>query len=159
MVIKRQAYKLVILEPAKSRLTKNQCPSCGKPKSKWKRRTDWKCCSEKCTEKYHKLYEIISQGDFRSKVLRRDKYTCQKCGKKPMLEYPSGEFFPDESKLIVDHIKPIAIGGDQWDMDNAQTLCIQCNKIKTKKDAGDIAKDRRINRKLIKGQKQLQEFV
>lgn len=157
MVIKRQAYKLVILEPAKTRIAQNKCPSCGKPKSKWDRRTDWTCCSTKCTEKYHDLYEIIGQGDFRSKILKRDKYTCQKCGKKPLLEFPSGKLtdWPDKSQLIVDHIKPIAIGGDQWDLNNVQTLCLQCNKIKTKKDAGDIAKDRRINRKLVDGQQKL----
>lgn len=164
MVIKRQAYKLVILEPAKSRIARGECPSCGKPKSKWKRSTRWYCCSKKCTAKFHKYFYVVGWPDLRNKVFKRDKFTCVNCGTKPTKEYESfssgkTESYPDYSKLIADHIKPISLGGEQWDPINVQTLCIQCNKIKTKKDAGDIAKERRINRKLSKGQKQLQEFV
>ena len=61
----------------------------------------------------------------------------------------------DDSQLVGDHIIPIALGGDEWDINNIQTLCVKCNKIKTKKDVKNIAKFRNIEKKLIKGQKQI----
>jgi len=30
--------------------------------------------------------------------------------------------------------------GDQWDRDNLQVLCIRCNRIKTARDMGTIAR-------------------
>jgi len=59
---------------------------------------------------------------------------------------------PDDSKLIGDHIKPIALGGEEFDIDNVQTLCIKCNKLKTAKDAEDIAARRRVEKLINKGQ-------
>jgi 5-methylcytosine-specific restriction endonuclease McrA len=44
-----------------------------------------------------------------------------------------------EGNYILDHIRPIAMGGDQWARDNLQVLCEKCNKIKTAKDMGRIA--------------------
>lgn len=41
--------------------------------------------------------------------------------------------------LIADHIVPIALGGPQWDINNIQTLCLDCNRTKTAHDAADIA--------------------
>lgn len=151
---------MVLLEPAKSRVERDECPSCGKPKSKWKRSTRWYCCSTKCTAKFHKYFYVVGWPDLRNKVFQRDNYTCVKCGAKPTKEYKSFssgkiEVYPDCEKLIGDHIIPISLGGEQWDPSNVQTLCIQCNKIKTKKDAGDIAKERRINHKLVGGQQKL----
>ena len=66
--------------------------------------------------------------DLREQCFKRDNHTCVKCGKQPKYKYPWGESI-DDSKLIADHIKPIALGGAQWDKDNIQTLCIKCNKI------------------------------
>lgn len=46
MVKQREVgFVRIINEPAKSRIENNLCPSCGKPKTEWKRRTDWGCCS------------------------------------------------------------------------------------------------------------------
>ena len=59
------------------------------------------------------------------------------------------------TNLIVDHIKPIALGGDEWDLDNLQTLCYRCNNIKTKKDLKFIARAKKRERLLTKGQMQL----
>jgi len=42
------------------------------------------------------------------------------------------------------------LGGDEWDINNIQTLCIDCNKIKTAQDHKDIAKQRRIEKKQLK---------
>ena len=49
-------------------------------------------------------------------------------------------------KPEVDHIIPIALGGDVVGFDNHQVLCYDCHKEKTKVDMGDIAKDKRISK-------------
>jgi 5-methylcytosine-specific restriction endonuclease McrA len=50
-----------------------------------------------------------------------------------------------EGNYILDHIRPIAMGGDQWARKNLQVLCEKCNKIKTAKDMGRIAAWKRYN--------------
>ena len=124
------------------------------------------------TKNYCKEHSFIDMRTFtswsklRDKVLERDNYTCVECGKQPRKiskyiddngRYIDTDCGVDESKLIGDHIKPIALGGDEWDIDNIQTLCIKCNKIKTKEDAKNIAKLRSVEKKLVNGQKQLKE--
>jgi len=32
------------------------------------------------------------------------------------------------------------MGGDQWARDNLQVLCVRCNRIKTARDMGNIAR-------------------
>jgi len=61
------------------------------------------------------------------------------------------------SELVADHIKPIALGGPQWDMENIQTLCVDCNRVKTKKDAGSIAMQRRVDKTLDGIQKEFSQ--
>jgi len=51
--------------------------------------------------------------------------------------------FGRKKKPEVDHIVPIALGGDVVGFDNHQVLCYECHKNKTKTDIGDIAKHRR----------------
>ena len=65
----------------------------------------------------------------------------------------------DTSRLIGDHIMPIACGGDEWDIENVQTLCEACNKVKTREDAGEIAKMRKIEKVLTKGQIKIWDVV
>jgi len=165
----RERYNIVISEDAKKRMREGKCPSCGKPKSKWNRRTDWRCCSVKCTAKFEKDKIIRSWPELRMKAFKRDNFTCVRCRKKPKRREMNSrknkdgewEYYweekdgPNDGELVGDHIIPIALGGDEWDLKNIQTLCINCNKIKTKQDAKKIAKQRRIEKKLIKGQKQL----
>jgi hypothetical protein len=149
----------------------NKCPMCGLPKNLWKRRKDWTCCSKECTDKYQKDVVHIWQY-WKLKVFERDKYTCVKCGFQSLKEdkysdnwgnfeeFKSWEeqrslfkewkgttaiLFRTEA-LIADHIVPIAIGGEEYDLSNVQTLCIDCNKIKTKKDMKEIALYRKKNK-------------
>jgi 5-methylcytosine-specific restriction endonuclease McrA len=123
-------------------------------------------------------HETYSWGEFRDKVLKRDGYRCKQCGTIPTkswqhgigctdckddplflrqdIEYREGVCVAiDPSQLIADHIIPIALGGDEWDINNIQTLCIKCNKKKTARDMADIAKLRSVeivlkqNRRLV----------
>jgi len=176
---KREGTKLIIFEPAKTRLANNQCPACGKPKSKWKRRKDWRCCSVECTNKYHTMYYTWGWPDLRLKIFRRDNFTCVKCGKRPVTIKPRFDSENDEdfkwraeqydrdlfvkyvekgyeifdtSELVGDHIIPIAIGGSEWDLDNIQTLCKECHKKKTAKDLKKIATIRKEKNKSDKQQ-------
>jgi len=160
MVKQREnTFVRIIQEPALSRIKNNQCPVCGKPKSEWNRRTDWRCCSPKCTEKFEDFCIIRDWSKLRQKCFERDNYTCVKCGLQPKHTKDSWrkEGTIKDGELVADHIIPIALGGEQWDINNLQTLCIKCNKIKTKEDAKNIAKLRRIEKKLSNGQKQLVE--
>ena len=150
MVVKRETgYVLIINEPAKSRIKNNQCPSCGKPKIGWKRRTDWRCCSTECTSKFNEFCIIRSWSELRNKCFERDGWKCVKCNE----SYIKCNLETYKSNLIADHINPIALGGKQWDINNLQTLCVDCEKEKTKKDIRKIAELRRVEKKLINGQK------
>lgn len=119
-------------------LNNNCCPICGLPKKDWNRRKDWTCCSINCSKKYQKECWKVWQY-WKLKVFKRDKYACVKCGEKPTQEDWHKQLLPDTSKLIGDHIIPIAIGGEEYDLNNVQTLCLKCNKIKTKEDMKKIA--------------------
>ena len=52
----------------------------------------------------------------RKKIMERDHYTCQNCGK----------YMPDEVGLHIDHIIPIAKGGKSV-ASNLRVLCSKCN--------------------------------
>ena len=56
------------------------------------------------------------------RIKKRDKYTCQMCGK----------HMPDEVGLHIDHIIPIKRGGKSIE-DNLQVLCDKCNLRKSSK--------------------------
>lgn len=62
---------------------------------------------------------------WRKAVFKRDNYTCVKCGKK--------------GNINADHIKPFSIFPElRFDINNGQTLCIECHKVKTRKDIKKI---------------------
>lgn len=150
-IVKRTPIFYKLTKEQKEWLKTDCCPICGLPKKKWKRRTDWRCCSTNCTNKFVKITYIWQF--FKEKAFKRDKYSCIKCGTKPTTTNHYKEIIPDTSKLIGDHIIPIALGGKEYDLDNVQTLCLECNKIKTKKDLKKIA----LYRKQHKSQKTLLE--
>jgi 5-methylcytosine-specific restriction endonuclease McrA len=127
----RQVFKRIISPEAQQFIEERRCPICGLPKADWKRRTDWMCCSTDCTKKFYQDFYSLSWVDYRLKIFERDNFTCKICGQKA-----------SSSTLIADHITPIAIGGDDWDMNNIQTLCLNCNKVKTAQDMKIIAEYR-----------------
>lgn len=55
----------------------------------------------------------------REVVLTRDCNTCMECGKGPL---PAGQ-------LDVHHIIPVSLGGEEWALDNLETLCRDCHKV------------------------------
>ena len=63
-------------------------------------------------------------GRIRKRILLRDEYTCQKCGR---VDPGPG--------LEVDHIVPLDFGGAESDA-NRQVLCESCHKAKTAAEAG-----------------------
>ena len=152
-------------------------PTCNNLREKYK--------TSKRKRNYCKNHTFLDMGQFtnwqslREKALKRDNYTCVKCednrkdinlklkrkrsinirefidGIDKKIKYAYVEYEEMRTNLIADHIKPIALGGDEWDLNNLQTLCLKCNKKKTAKDTKNIAKQRRIEKKLIKGQRQI----
>jgi 5-methylcytosine-specific restriction endonuclease McrA len=165
MIKKREGHKIIILEPAQTRILNDQCPVCALPKCEWTRRKDWRCCSEKCTIEFGKYLIIYGWPDLRHKAFQRDNFTCIQCGYSPKIkrfdheEYARSNHMkyvettdPDESQLVGDHKLPIALGGEEWDINNIQTLCKECNKVKTRADQGKIAIQRRKDKMISKGQ-------
>jgi 5-methylcytosine-specific restriction endonuclease McrA len=79
-------------------------------------------------------------AEFRERAFQRDHRTCVECGRKYGDRDAKGFI---HTEFVVDHIKPIALGGAEFDMDNLQTLCWDCNKKKTHGDIKLIAATRR----------------
>ncbi|HBR13994.1 MAG TPA: hypothetical protein DD723_00415 [Candidatus Omnitrophica bacterium] len=52
-------------------------------------------------------------------VLKKDNYTCKKCGRSPGKD--------KTVELEIDHIVPVAKNGTN-EVDNLQTLCHECNQ-------------------------------
>ena len=63
------------------------------------------------------IYTTKRWRKLRRRIFRRDGYRCRSCSRPGRLE--------------VDHIIPIASGGDAWDPDNLQSLCRGCHIAKT----------------------------
>ena len=84
------------------------CPNCGRL---------WTMCA--CVTKRRKeSQQPMIKNDLRTLVLRRDNYTCKRCGKK----------FPPEN-LHVHHIIPKKIGGTDA-LENLETLCEDCHRFR-----------------------------
>jgi 5-methylcytosine-specific restriction endonuclease McrA len=147
---KREHPQHIELTPlALQRREDKLCLVCAKPKADWgTRNRNFRCCSQECTKQFWLRTDLVTVKNWqllRQKVFVRDNFTCKMCGHTPMTAYWNNpdQLIHDDSKLIGDHIKPIALGGDQWDPENIQTLCLACNKIKTAQDAKAIGRARR----------------
>lgn len=71
---------------------------------------------------YSKNQRKLMTKELRKKIMIRDNYTCQNCGK----------YMPDEVGLHIDHIVPISRGGKTV-ASNLQVLCSKCNGNKSNK--------------------------
>ena len=79
-------------------------------------------------------------------VLLEQEGRCARCRKEIAVSRAAENRHPLHS-FILDHILPIAMGGDQWDVRNLQVLCVRCNRIKTARDMGAIARWKRYHRR------------
>jgi len=104
----REIYRTILTPIAEKRIKEKQCPNCGKPKSEWNRRTDWRCCSTKCTKEFWVEHDKSwSWETFRMQVFKRDKGICQTCKKKfTFIGYVEKEEIPNDKpeKLILEPI-------------------------------------------------------
>lgn len=140
-------------------------PTCNKLRQKYKTTNNIRNYCEDHT--FLDIQEFTNWSVLRKKVLERDNYVCVKCGddrkevevklirrrciniremvdhKENKFRYEKAEYVENRNNLIADHIKPIALGGDEWNINNIQTLCLKCNKIKTSNDLKEIAKQRK----------------
>lgn len=96
------------------------------------RNQELKFINYECTlREYHSKNQrkLMTKG-LRKKIITRDNYTCQICGK----------YMPDEVGLHVDHIIPVSKGGKTV-LSNLQVLCSKCNGNKSNKSSDiDISK-------------------
>ena len=72
------------------------------------------------------LYASKRWRKYRESILMRRGPRCEECGHVPLFE----------REIHVDHIKPIAQGGEIYDETNLQLLCIQCHGKKTAQERG-----------------------
>lgn len=85
------------------------CRVCKKPLTG--RRSSF--CGPRC------LRDFFMQTDWprvRRVIYARDGGVCMKCGKRVR-----------ENDYHVDHIVPLAAGGDEWDLNNLELSCPKCN--------------------------------
>ncbi len=87
-----------------------------------------KSLANKTAQDYLIRYErSLVTNALRAKILKRDKYRCQQCGR----------MASDEVSLHVDHKKPISKGG-KTEESNLQILCEDCNRTKSNKENYDM---------------------
>lgn len=130
--------------PAKAALERQRrkgfCMICQKPLVKGDKNSGRKYHHD-CWDLWFAQYRPpMLWADFRERALKRDHHKCVKCGRKYGDRDDKGFI---HTEFVVDHIQPIALGGAEFDMDNLQTLCWECNKKKTHEDIKLIAATRR----------------
>jgi hypothetical protein len=95
-----------------------------------------------------KWLDFKTWGSFRLDVFIRDNGICQRCHK-VIAQKDEQSYWPYQPPFVCDHIIPLFKGGKDWwedpEMTNFQTLCEECNKIKTKHD---VSKPKVIKQKL-----------
>jgi 5-methylcytosine-specific restriction endonuclease McrA len=77
----REGYKNLVPEEWKHRIELGLCAVCGKPYEEWdpNRKGKSVTCSEKCGAEYNSKF--VYWSDLSYKILKRDNFTCVKCGK------------------------------------------------------------------------------
>ena len=131
----------------RERLERRACPVCGHERSAFPPGTETICCGPSCSSQYWRE-ERPTVGEMRRLVLLEQEGKCARCHKEIPRSRPEGGR-SNSHPFILDHIRPIAMGGDQWAVDNLQVLCTRCNKIKTARDMGAIARWKRYCRRGI----------
>jgi len=135
----REVYHLLTnYEPRVDENGQKYCVNCDKPIPKSRR----KYCSAECANEFFAKHNWVVM---RARILRKQNYTCQECGATPprnkegFMDWPMDGSKNDCYAYVVDHIVPIALGGEEFDESNLQALCGICNREKTKVDQAKIA--------------------
>jgi len=137
-MILREHRRYSNTQEEKERIARRACPVCGRERSAFPAGWDTICCQPSCSFLYWQE-ERPTVGQMRRLVLLEQEGKCARCGREITKSRAAGGRHPVHS-FILDHIRPIAMGGDQWDVQNLQVLCARCNKIKTARDMGEIAR-------------------
>jgi 5-methylcytosine-specific restriction endonuclease McrA len=125
----------------KERLARGACPACGRDRPDFWPGRDTLCCSPACSAAYWRE-ERPTVAEMRRLVLLEQEGKCAHCHTViPKTITPARRHPPHP--WILDHIRPIAMGGDQWAPGNLQVLCARCNRIKTARDIGRIVRWKR----------------
>jgi 5-methylcytosine-specific restriction endonuclease McrA len=137
-MIRRETRRYSNTPQEKERLALRACPNCGRERQNfnfWN--MDAVCCRPSCTAEYWGRQPTIAE--MKQRVLAEQEGKCAHCGE----EIPEPSAQQDRSAshpCVMDHIRPLAMGGDQWARENLQVLCRRCNRIKTARDMGEIAR-------------------
>ena len=121
------------------RLARRACPNCGRERADfnfWN--LDAVCCRPSCTAEYWGRQPTIAE--MKQRVLSEQEGTCAHCGEAIPERRVQQKPGSSDHHCVMDHIRPIAMGGDQWARENLQVLCRRCNRIKTARDMGNIAR-------------------
>jgi 5-methylcytosine-specific restriction endonuclease McrA len=122
----------------KERISRGACPCCGRERSHFTTGNEHTtCCQASCTLEYYFKGRPTIAG-MRRFVRDEQGGKCARC-KKEVHECNAPGGPDNRHHYVLDHIRPISMGGDQWDRDNLQVLCWRCNRIKTAHDMGKIA--------------------
>lgn len=129
----RTRIRVDLLPGWEERLARKACPVCGLERVEfWKRKTKV-CCSPACEAVYQG--RCVSEDTQKPEVWQRAGGRCAWCGA-DLSARPFGH--------AVDHIVPIGLGGEEFDLENQQLLCEKCNKEKTRRDQEALALVRRV---------------
>jgi 5-methylcytosine-specific restriction endonuclease McrA len=123
----------------KERILRGACPHCGRERVHFNPGNEHTiCCQTSCSMEY--WFSVRTTiAEMRRRVRDEQGGKCARC-RKEVHEYTTTEGADKHPPYILDHIIPIAMGGDQWARDNLQVLCKRCNRIKTAWDMGRIAR-------------------
>jgi|GEM_PF-1746555 len=124
--IRRKHIPLHIYKNSYDENNNKLCLNCGKPVIG--RRSDAKYCSDECSWDF---YVKNNWRLLRIKIMRRDRFTCQKCGDRRSRVKMNGRY---RRNLQVDHKIAIFKGGKEFDESNLWTLCVSCHLEKTRSE-------------------------
>ncbi len=121
----------------KERISRGACPHCGRERVHFSPGNEHTlCCQPSCSMEYwFKARPAIPE--MRRRVREEQEGKCAGCGREV---YESSGPEAAGNHYVLDHITPIAMGGDQWARENLQVLCGRCNRMKTARDMGTIAR-------------------
>ncbi|MFY9801182.1 MAG: HNH endonuclease signature motif containing protein [Methanoregula sp.] len=123
----------------KERLSRGACPQCGRERVHFSPGNEHTlCCQASCTLEYW-FTERSTISGMRRLVRDEQGGKCALCGT-VVHDCNAMGGTGNPPPYILDHIRPIAMGGDQWARDNLQVLGGRCNRIKTARDMGRIAR-------------------